>query len=107
MIFLKKQNDEAKLIKAFESFNQANFGSKSIKVSVESLDDNRSILIVSGLGEKGSAMAYLQKSVSDQSLKTIFESSSFRNFIISSENLPIFKKEKNLIQYMEFFNQSK
>ena len=107
LIFLKKQNDEAKLIKAFESFNQANFGSKSIKVSVESLDDNRSILIVSGLGEKGSAMAYLQKSVLDQSIKTLFESSSFRNFIISSENLLIFKKEKNLIQYMEFFNQSK
>jgi hypothetical protein len=52
-------------------------------------------------------MAFLQKSASDQSLKTLFASSNFRNFIISSENLLIFKKEKNLIQYMEFFNQSK
>jgi len=107
LIFLKKQNDEAKLIKAFESFNQANFGSAAIKAAVESLDDNRSILIVNGLGEKSSALAYLQKSVSDPSLRTLFESSNFRNFIISSENLIIFKKEKNLIQYMEFFNQSK
>ncbi|HEY3388874.1 MAG TPA: tetratricopeptide repeat protein, partial [Prolixibacteraceae bacterium] len=107
LIFLKKQNDEAKLIKAFESFNQNNYGSPSIKVTVEPLDDNRSILIVSGLGEKTSALAYLQKTVSDQSLKTLFEGSNFRNFIITSENLVIFKKEKNLIQYMDFFNQSK
>ncbi len=107
LIFLKKQNDEAKLIKAFESFNQANFGSAAIKVAVESLDGNRSILIVNGLGEKGSAMAYLQKSVSDPSLRTLFEGGNLRNFIISSENLVVFKKEKNLIQYMEFFNQSK
>lgn len=107
LIFLKKQSDESKLIKAFESFNQANFGSASIKVNVESLDDNRSILIVSGLGAKGSASAYLQKTVSDQSLKTLFEGNSFRNFIITSENLIVFKKEKNLIQYMEFFNQAK
>jgi len=62
---------------------------------------------VSGLGAKGSASAYLQKTVSDQSLKTLFEGNSFRNFIITSENLIVFKKEKNLIQYMEFFNQAK
>lgn len=107
LIFLKKQNDEAKLIKAFESFNQANFGSAAIKVIVEPLDDNRSILIVSGLGQKSSASAYLQRSISDQSIKKLFEGNNFRNFIISSENLAIFKKEKNLIQYMEFFNQEK
>jgi len=107
LIFLKKQNDEAKLIKAFESFNQANFGAASIKVSVEPLDDNRSILIVNGLGEKGSATAYLQKSVSDPSLNTLIGGNNFRKFIITSENLVIFKKEKNLIQYMEFFNQVK
>ncbi len=107
LIFLKKQNDEAKLIRAFESFNQDNFGSKSIKVTVESLDDNRSILIVSGLGEKISASAFLQKTTSDLSLKSLFEGNNFRSFIISAENLVIFKKEKNLNQYMEFFNQSK
>ena len=107
LIFLKKQNDEAKLIKAFESFNQANFGAASIKVSVESLDDNRGILVVNGLGEKGSATAYLQKSVSDPSLNALIGGNNFRKFIITSENLVIFKKEKNLIQYMEFFNQVK
>jgi len=107
LIFLKKQNDDAKLIKTFESFNQANFGSTWIKVSIESLDDNRSILIVSGLGGIKSALAYLQKSVSDPSIKTLFAGNNFRDFIISRENLVIFKKEKNLAKYMEFYNQAK
>ncbi len=104
LIYLKNQNNDAKLIKAFESFNAANFGSAAIKVSVESLDDNRSILIVTGLGEKVSALAYLQKSASDPSLMALFENNNFRNFIITSENLIIFKKEKNLIKYLEFYN---
>ena len=107
LIFLKNQNDQTKLITAFESFNQNNFGSASIKVSVESLDDNRGILIVSGLGEKSSASAYYQKSLSDPSLKTLIGGNNYRNFIISSENLVVFKKEKNLVKYMEFYNQAK
>jgi len=107
LIFLKKQTDETKLVRAFEDFNKSNFGSPSIKMTVESLDDNRGILSVSGLGEKNSAMAYLQKTVSDQSLSAFFKGNNFRSFIISNENLVIFKKEKNLLQYMEFFNQTK
>ena len=107
LVYIKKQTDETKLVKAIESFNQTNFGSPAIKISVEPLDVNRGLLIVSGLGEKKSASAYLQKATSDQSLSALFKSSNLRSFIISTENLSIFKKEKNLIQYMEFFNQLK
>jgi len=103
---LKKQTDEAKLFNAFELFNKANYGSAAIKVSVESLDDKRGILIISGLGPRNSALAYLQRSASDQSLTNSLKGVNFRNFIISIENLKIFRKEKNVLQYMDFFNQS-
>jgi len=105
-IYLKKQTDEAKLFNAFELFNKANYGSAAIKVSVESLDDKRGILIISGLGPRNSALAYLQRSASDQSLTNSLKGVNFRNFIISIENLKIFRKEKNVLQYMDFFNQS-
>jgi len=105
-IFLKKQTDEAKLFNAFELFDKANYGSPAIKVNVESLDDKRGILIVSGLGEKNSALAYLQRSASDQSLVNFLKGINFRNFIISVENLKIFRNEKNVLQYMDFYNQS-
>jgi len=106
-IYLKKQTDEAKLFNSFELFNKANYGSPAIKVSVESLDDKRGILIVSGLGEKNAALAYLQRTASDQPLVNSLKGINFRNFIISVENLKIFRNEKNVLQYMEFFNQSK
>ena len=104
IIYLKKQTDEPKLVKSIETFIQANFGSPAIKVTTESLDENRGILIVNGLGEKVSAMAYMQKSSIDPTLAGLFKAGSFRSFIISNENLVIFRKEKNLLQYLEFFN---
>ncbi len=107
LVYIKKQNDETKLIKAYESFNQTNFGSPKMKVSVESLDNNRGILIVSGLGEKDSASAYLQRSQSDAALAAVLKGTTFRNMIISDENLKIFKKERDLQKYMEFYNQLK
>ena len=107
LIYLKKQTDETKLGKSFELFNQTNYGSPGIKVSIESLDEKRGILIVSGLGEKDSALAYLQRSGADQSLANSLKGINFRSIIISDENLRIFRNEKNVLQYMEFFNQSK
>ena len=107
LIFLKKQTDAATLVRTYESFNQANFGSPAIKVSIESLDDNRGIMLVNGLGEMKSASAYLQKTISDPSISGYSKGKNFRSFIISTENLVIFKKDKNLIRYMEFFNQLK
>ena len=107
LIFMKKSSDSDALVKAYEKFNQTNFGSPSIKVSTESLDNNRNILIVSGLNELRAATAYFQKASSDPSLSALTKGNTFRSFIISNENLPIFMKEKNLLLYMEFFNQLK
>jgi tetratricopeptide (TPR) repeat protein len=105
LIFLSKQADGPGLVKAFETFNRTNFGAPRIKLIVDSLDTNRSILIVGGLGEKGTASLYLQKTVTDPSLSAILKGNNFRSFIISEENLKIFRNEKNLLKYMEFFNQ--
>ena len=107
LIFMKAQADGNALSKAFETFNQSNFGSPTIKVSTESLDNNRGILIVSGLKELRAATVYFQKAGTDSTLSALIKGNTFRSFIISNENLPIFMKEKNLLLYMEFFNQLK
>jgi hypothetical protein len=104
---MKAQADANALTKAFETFNQTNFGSPTIKVSTESLDNNRGILIVSGLKELRAATVYFQKAGTDSTLSALIKGNTFRSFIISNENLPIFMKEKNLLLYMEFFNQLK
>jgi hypothetical protein len=104
LIFMKAQADANALTKAFETFNQTNFGSPTIKVSTESLDNNRGILIVSGLKELRAATVYFQKAGTDSSLSALIKGNTFRSFIISNENLPIFMKEKNLLLYMEYYN---
>jgi hypothetical protein len=107
MIFIKKQIEGTKLADALSTFNKTNYGSPAIKVTAESLDDNRGIIVVNGLGEKNTAAVYLQKTISDPSISALFKSGNLRSFIISSENLKVFKTEKNLIKYLEFFNQEK
>jgi tetratricopeptide (TPR) repeat protein len=107
MIYIKKTTDGTKLADALSTFNKTNYGSPAIKVTAESLDDNRGMIVVSGLGEKNTAAIYLQKTTTDPSISALFKSGNLRSFIISSENLKVFKTEKNLIKYLEFFNQEK
>jgi tetratricopeptide (TPR) repeat protein len=107
LVFQPSEVDGAKLINSFNLFNASNFGSTTIKVSVDPLDDFRSILLVSGLGEQASALAYYRKASTDPALLASLNNVNYRNFMISAENLVIFKKEKNLLQYMDFFNRIK
>jgi len=106
IIYLKKQTDESKLVKAIETFNLSFKDAQLVKVTTEPLDDNRNLLIVNGLGEIGPASVYLQKSASDPTLSALFKVNNFRSFIISDENLKIFKTDRNLLKYMEFYNQA-
>jgi outer membrane protein assembly factor BamD (BamD/ComL family) len=107
LVFQPAEIEGAKLISSFNAFDAANFGSPAIKVAVEKLDDFRSILLVTGLGEQSSALVYYRKAIADPILIASLKNVNYRNFIISAENLQIFKKEKNIIQYMDFFNRIK
>jgi hypothetical protein len=107
LVFQPSEIDGNKLINSFTVFNASNFGSPSIKISIDPLDDFRSMLLVSGLGEHKSALAYFTKAISDKALLLSLKNINYRNFIISADNLKIFKKEKNLLQYMDLFNRIK
>ncbi len=107
LVFQPEEIKSAELINTFNAFNGKNFGNPSIKVSVEPLDDFRSILLISGLGEITSAMAYYKKAATDASLLEALKNATYRDFIISRENLEIFRKVKNLAQYQDFFNRIK
>ncbi len=107
MIFVKKQLEEPKLIQAVEGFNRTNYGAPSIKVSSEVLDANRGLLVVQGLGSRSAAEAYLKRWSTNQSMQEILKGTNFRTMLISVDNLSIFRMEKNILLYMEFYNQLK
>ncbi len=95
------------LVNRFETFNSSNFGSPNIRVTAEPLDEFRTILMVSGLGEHSAAIAYFRKANSESSLYEALKGVNYRYFAISAENLEIFKRDKNLQLYQEFFNRVK
>ena len=95
------------LVDKFNRFNSLNFGSPNILVKTEQLDEFRSVLIVTGLGEHAAAMAYYRKVNSDQSLFADLKGVNYRFFTISAENFTIFGEDKNLQLYMDYFNRVK
>ncbi len=107
LIFLKKQLEDTKLVQAIKVFNQSNYGAPSILAAAEELDANRGLLIVRGLGSRSAAEAYFKRWNSNQTMQEILKGTSFRTMLISLDNLSIFRKEKNVLSYMEFYNQLK
>lgn len=107
LVFLKKQLEDAKLIQAVKLFNQTNYGAPSIQVSSEVLDANRGLLVVQGLGKRSVAEAYFKRWSTNQAMQDLLKGSNFRTMLISVDNLSIFRKEKNVLSYMEFYNQLK
>ena len=97
--------DFKQLQQLFEEFNSSNFGSPLIQTRIESFDDSRKILLVSGLDKKTSALAYFRKVISNRTLYSPIESYNFRNFIISRENTEILRNERNLQEYIQFFSK--
>jgi tetratricopeptide (TPR) repeat protein len=97
--------DFDKIKELFGEYNSENYGSPIIQTRVEDFDNEQKMLIVSGLDNKNSALTYFRKAISNRSLYSSIQNYSFRNFIISSENSKVFRNEKNLPEYIEFFRR--
>jgi len=104
LVFQPAESDIAILSDSFRAFNDKNFNTSTLKVSITPLDDFRSILLVSGSGELSSALLYFKKLNEDPSVLASLKKESYRHFIISPANLEVLKKDKNLKSYLDFFN---
>jgi hypothetical protein len=62
---------------------------------------------VTGLGEHSAAVAYFRRANFEPTLFAPLKGANYRYFAISAENLNIFKRDKNLQLYMDFFNRVK
>ena len=89
---------------AFSDYNTKYFSQTKLTISNVFLDDKRQIVTISNFKDKERAMVYYN-AVNDE--KEIFGSASlsgFNQFIISTENYPKFYRNKDVEQYLEFFN---
>ena len=97
--------DQPAFINGIKQFNLANYATLKLKVEIRPLDETRQVVIISGLPDKETAMPYFKKVVSSRNLYTPLRKTNYRNFLISKNNFEIFLKEKNILDYMNFYKR--
>lgn len=96
--------DKPKFVEGISAFNNANSFS-ALKIEEIPLDNIRLIISVSGIKDKEQGLAYLSLITKDRTLFAPLGNTTYRNFLISEQNLGIFLKEKNITDYVNFFKQ--
>ena len=86
-----------------ETFNAGLTSLKGLKVEEQPLDESRTLVYVSGLSDKNSALQYFRQIVNDRTIFVPIENATYRNFLITPDNFAIFLKEKNITKYMDFY----
>jgi hypothetical protein len=97
--------DQPAFVSGIEEFNTANFANLSLKLEVIPLDDIRQIVRISGLTNKETATPYFNKIKINRTLYEPLRDGQYRNFLITKENFEIFLREKNIIDYMDFYKR--
>ena len=81
------------------------YNTKTLKTELISLDQERNMIVVSNMRNKKQAMMYFRAIISNRNLFDEVEKSGYRNFIISKDNLEIFKTIADTDQYLKFFSK--
>lgn len=83
--------------------NAINYRGSDIKVSEIEFDEYRSLVVVSGLTSLEQAKLYLKTVESDNRVGMSLRNVNYKSYLISNNNLDIFKKEKNINSYQNFY----
>jgi hypothetical protein len=97
--------DQPAFIIGIEQFNLASYANLQLKVEVIPLDEIRQIVRISGLPDKETASLYFTKVVNNRDLYIPLRQGNYRNFLITEPNFEIFLKEKNILDYMDFYKR--
>ncbi len=97
--------DQPAFISGIEQFNQASYANLNLKVDVQPLDELRQIVRVTGLPDRETAALYFTKVVNNRDLYVPLRQGNYRNFLITEPNYDTFLKEKNILDYMNFYKR--
>lgn len=104
-IFQPEEADTTLLKNHFRMISNAVPSNSKLNITIERLDNFRSILLVSGFNDFPSALDYYKKLSLEKTLPAPLKNISFRHFVITPENLTLLKQTKNLVDYLTFFTQ--
>jgi len=97
--------DKTAFINGLKLYNQSNYAEANLKVEEKPLDDFRQIVVISGLANKEVAIRYFNQLKQNRDLYKPLGNADYRNFLISAQNFEVFQKEKNILDYMNFYKR--
>ncbi len=97
--------NKAAFVSGIKSYTSDNFASSNFTIEEQQLDDIRQLVIINGMPDKDTAQRYFDIVKQTRSLYAPLGNSQYRNFLISNTNFAIFLKEKNIIEYMDFYKK--
>ena len=97
--------DQPAFISGIEQFNLASYANLQLNIEVIPLDEIRQIVRISGLPDKETASLYFTKVVNNRDLYIPLRQGNYRNFLITEPNFDTFLKEKNILDYMDFYKR--
>jgi hypothetical protein len=105
LIIPKEEANADQLAGTFRKFNEQNYPQQSLSVSSSMLDDFRIMIKVDGLSTMQSGLDYLRSVAKDQQVYGPIQNTNYRHFIITPENELVFRQNKNILTYMEFYKK--
>ncbi len=97
--------DQPAFISGINQFNQASYANLNLNVDVQPLDELRQIVRVAGLPDRETAALYFTKVVNNRDLYVPLRKGNYRNFLITEPNYVVFLREKNILDYMNFYKR--
>lgn len=101
----KEEVKQEELTAAITRFNQKNYAGKPLVVVATMLDDFRLLIKVDGIANAQAGIEYLRAIAADDQVYGPIQEANYRNFVITPENEKVFRQNKNILTYMEFYKQ--
>lgn len=100
------KGDINKFKQALSDFNTANYSSAGLVISSVPLDASRQAIMVKNFADQSAAMSYYNNLKGHPEIFAWLTAGSFQAMVISTENFPLFLKNKDVDGYKKFFDEN-
>lgn len=106
LVFPNKGVNANDLKNTISDFNSASFGSKDIKITNSFINSDNQILILRSFADAAEAMDYYNTFIKNKTKLTDVNAQGYDRFIISTKNFTTLFKQKEVQEYMIFFQEN-
>lgn len=106
MVFPNKGVDANEMKSTISDFNSSFFRNKDIKITNSFINNENQILILRSFSDTDDAMDYYNTFVKNKTILKDINALEFDRFVISTKNFTTLFKQKDVPQYIEFYNEN-